>query len=261
MKNKSLIIIIAHQDDEFCIFNRIYKFKNKKKIYVFYLTSGLTKILPKKKKNFRNIESTKVLIKLGVKENNIHFLGDNLSIKSNKLLNNLKQVYRELILNLQKIKGKKILYTHALEGGHLDHDCCYYLTRQARKNINEIQTIYQFPNYHSKNLPYILYRVLNPIKENGKVFRKKYDFNSRFKFIYFLFFYKSQLFTSMAWVGLYPFLIAHFLFSKSDRVQKINPKEIKIRRPHKGLLLYEKRGHLKYHIFASKISKFINSVN
>ncbi len=35
MKNKSLIIIIAHQDDEFCIFNRIYKFKNKKKFMFF----------------------------------------------------------------------------------------------------------------------------------------------------------------------------------------------------------------------------------
>ena len=28
MKNKSLVVIIAHQDDEFCIFNRIYKKKN-----------------------------------------------------------------------------------------------------------------------------------------------------------------------------------------------------------------------------------------
>ena len=55
MKNTSLIIIIAHQDDEFCIFNRIHKFKNKKNIYVFYLTSGLNKIIPKKKNNFRNI--------------------------------------------------------------------------------------------------------------------------------------------------------------------------------------------------------------
>ena len=48
-------------------------------------------------------------------------------------MNNLKQVYRELILNLKKIKGKKILYTHALEGGHLDHDCCYYLTLKQEK--------------------------------------------------------------------------------------------------------------------------------
>ena len=53
MKSKNLIIIIAHQDDEFCIYNRIYKFKNKNNIYVFYLTSGLNKILPNKSKNYR----------------------------------------------------------------------------------------------------------------------------------------------------------------------------------------------------------------
>ena len=68
MKDKHLIIIIAHQDDEFCLYNRIHKFKNKNNIYVFYLTSGLNKILPKNKKNFRNTESTKVLIRLGVKK-------------------------------------------------------------------------------------------------------------------------------------------------------------------------------------------------
>jgi len=261
MKDKSLIIVIAHQDDEFCIFNRIHKFKNKNNIHVFYLTSGLNKILSKKKINYRNIESTKVLIRLGVQKKNIYFLGDQLSIKSNELLNNLSQVYKKLILNLKKIKGKKILYTHALEGGHLDHDCCYYLSRQLRKNIRDIKTMFQFPNYHSKNLPYIMYRVLSPIKENGKVFRKKYDFSSRFKFIYYLFFYKSQLFGSMAWFGLYPFLIFHFLFSKSDIVQKINPRETKIRKPHKGFLLYEKRGYLKYKNFEEKITKFLVSVN
>tara|TARA_B110000305_G_C19362662_1_gene600247 strand:- start:91 stop:876 length:786 start_codon:yes stop_codon:yes gene_type:complete len=261
MKSKNLIIIIAHQDDEFCIYNRIYKFKNKNNIYVFYLTSGLNKILPNKSKNYRNIESIKVLKKLGVKEKNIIFLGEKLSINTNKLYNNLLPIYTELVANLKKIKGKKILYTHSLEGGHLDHDCCYYLTRQLRINIKEIKEIYQFPNYHSKNLPFILYKVLSPIKENGKVYRKDYEFFSRFKFIYFLFFYKSQLFESMAWIGLYPFLIFHFLFSKTDVAQKINLKETKVRRPHEGLLLYEKRGYENYKNFENKIKNFLKNAN
>ena len=261
MKDKNLIIIIAHQDDEFCIFNRIHKFKNKNNIYIFYLTSGLNKILSPGIKNYRNFESTKVLKKLGVREKNINFLGDKLLIKSNTLIDNLERVYKRLKFFLTKIKGEKILYTLALEGGHLDHDCCYYLSRQLTKNVKGIIKIYQFPNYHSKNLPYPLYKVLNPIEENGKVFRKKYDFQNRFRFIYFLFFYRSQLFESMAWIGLYPFLILHFLFSKSDLVQKINLKETKIRRPHKGRLLYEKRGHMTYAYFKLRIKKFITFFN
>ena len=96
MKDKNLIIIIAHQDDEFCIFNRIHKFKNKNNIYIFYLTSGLNKKLPAGMKNYRNFESMKVLKKLGVNEKNINFLGDKLLVKSNTLVNNLEQVYKRL---------------------------------------------------------------------------------------------------------------------------------------------------------------------
>ena len=62
----------------------------------------------------------------------------------------------------------------------------------------------------------------------------------------------------MAWIGLYPFLIFHFLFSKSDVAQKINLKETKVRRPHEGLLLYEKRGYENYKNFENKIKKFLD---
>lgn len=257
MKSKNLIIIIAHQDDEICLFNRIHHFKNKNNIYVFYLTSGLDKILNTKNTNYRNCESIKVLKKLGVLEKNIIFLGDKPQIRTQELYDNLFPVYKKVVNNLKKIKGKKIIYTHALEGGHLDHDCCYYISRQLIKNSKQIETIYQFPSYHSKNLPFIFYRVLNPIKENGKLYKKKYDFFQRFKFIYLLFFYKSQLFESMVWVGMYPFLIFHFLFSKSDVIQKVDLNLNNIRRPHEGPLLYEKRSYKNYIYFEKKIKIFL----
>ncbi len=260
MKSKNLIIVIAHQDDEIGLFNRIYNFKNKNNVYIFYLTSGLNKILNKNNINYRNRESIKVLKKLGVLEKNIIFLGDKPQIKNQELYHNLFPIYKKLVHNLKKIKGKKIIYTHSLEGGHLDHDCCYYISRQLIKNFKEIEKIFQFPSYHSKNLPFIFYRVFNPIKENGKLYEKKFNFFERFKFIYLLFFYKSQLFESMVWVGMYPFLIFHFLFSKSDVIQKIDLNLNNIRRPHKGRLLYEKRGYEKYFNFEKKIKIFLKKV-
>ena len=70
-----------------------------------------------------------------------------------------------------------------------------------------------------------------------------------------LFFYKSQLKT---WLGLYPFIIFKYLFYKNDEIQEIK-KSFFIRRPHKGKLLYEKRGYCTYDKFEKKIIKFIKT--
>jgi len=117
-------------------------------------------------------------------------------------------------------------------------------------------TAYQFPAYHGKNLPYIFYKVFSPINENGKILKKNFRFLDRFKFIYFLFFYKSQL---KVWLGLYPFIIIKFLFAKTDMLQKLE-KKITVRRPHKGMLLYEKRGFCQYSKFRRNILSFLSNV-
>ena len=62
MKTKNLITIIAHQDDEICLFNRIYNFKNKNNVYIFYLTSGLNKTLNKNNINYYFLILTGILM-------------------------------------------------------------------------------------------------------------------------------------------------------------------------------------------------------
>jgi len=254
---KKLIIILAHQDDEFCIFNRIINFNNKKNIYIFYMTSGMDVNLNKGNFNKRDLESISVLKKIGISKKNIFFLGRKLSINNNKLYINLHKAFKELIKNLKKIKGNKIVYTHALEGGHEDHDACNYLIKIANFKYKFFKECYQFPAYNGKGLPFIFFNVLSPLSENGKIYYKKYKFLDRFKFIYFLFFYKSQLKT---WLGLYPFIIFKYLFYKTDTMQKIK-SNISIREPHKGMLLYEKRGYCTYKKFNEKIINFVKTYN
>lgn len=252
--SKKLIIVLAHQDDEFCIFNKISRFKNKNNIFIFYLTSGLNYNLNKFTKNLRDNESLKVLRKFGILERNIFFLGRKNSINNNCLYLNLDTAYKDLVEIIKNIPGKKIALTHALEGGHEDHDACYYLVKAINIKYDLFEKSFQFPAYHGKNLPYIFFKVFSPISENGYVFKEKIQFNDRFKFIYCLFFYKSQLKT---WVGLYPFIIFKFLFNKKDSVQKIN-KNTLIRKPHIGKLLYEKRKFCKYYKFRKKLLIFFN---
>ena len=84
MRNtNNIIFIFSHYDDEFGLFNVIEKYtKTNLNVYVFYLTNGLLKknIKNKKKLYQREKESVKTLLKLGVKKNNIIFLGKKLNI-------------------------------------------------------------------------------------------------------------------------------------------------------------------------------------
>ena len=71
----------------------------------------------------------------------------------------------------------------------------------------------------------------------------------------YLFFYKSQL---KVWIGLYPFLIFNYLFRDFVYLQRID-KKYTIKKPHKGLLLYERFRNLDFNIVKKHIVKFYNS--
>ena len=219
------------------------------------MTSGMSVNFNKKYLSQRDLESISVLKKLGISRKNIFFLGRKLSINNNQLYNNLHKAFRELVGKIKKIKGTKIAYTHSLEGGHEDHDACYYLIKVANYKYKFFQSCFQFSVYNGKNLPYIFFRVFSPIKENGKIHQLRYKFIDRFKFIYFLFFYKSQF---KIWIGLYPFIIFKYLFYKCDAIQEIK-FDNRTRKPHKGKLLYEKRKFCTYKLFNKKILNFVNS--
>ena len=253
---KNLIAVLAHQDDELCIFNRLNNFAYKENIFIFYMTSGMDISFSKNRLSKRDLESLNVLRKLGVKKENIFFLGRKNLINHNQLYKHLSLAFKVLLLNLKKIKGYNTVYTHSLEGGHEDHDACNYLIKAINLKYNFFNICYQFSAYHGKNLPFIFFKVFNPISENGKIYKKKYHFFDRFKFIYLLFFYKSQL---KIWLGLYPFIIFKYLFYRNDEIQKIK-KSLFIRRPHKGKLLYEKRGYCSYDRFKKKIEIFVKSL-
>ena len=70
---KNIIYLFAHQDDEFGVFVDIYKNVKAHNIYVFYLTNGDTRITEKSKLTNRDLESIKVLTKLGIKKQILDF--------------------------------------------------------------------------------------------------------------------------------------------------------------------------------------------
>lgn len=251
---KKIFYFFAHQDDELGIFIQIKKEVKKNELFIFYLTSGTDKKINKNKLYFRDKESINTLTSLGVKKKNIFFIGRKLGIKHNKLHLSAKKVTVFLENFISNINKPDAIYTHSWEGGHEDHDTCNLITRRLKKKY-DIKYCFQFSLYNSFNTSIIFFKVFNPIeKKNGKkVFASILD---RIYFIRLLFNYTSQI---KIWIGLYPFIVPHYLLKGYNFIEKLNSSPT-IERPHFGKLLYEKRNFCKFEILKKKTSFLLNNL-
>ena len=247
---KNIYYIFAHQDDEFGVFIDIYNNLKKNNIYIFYLTNGSNQKIPKSKLSIRDRESIKVLKKIGVKEKNIFFLGREMNVKSNKLYLCIDEVYKKIIEKTKNIIPSKLI-TLSWEGGHEDHDACNLIARKLSFKYNINKESKEFSLYNGFKTKLIYFKVFNPINKNGTYI--KTNLLKRFFFIKLLFIYKSQI---KVWIGLYPFIVYHYLFLGYNFLQPLNKDKI-IKKPHNGKLLYEFRNFCKFGIFRNKVAKFL----
>jgi hypothetical protein len=247
---KNIFYLLAHQDDEFGIFIDISKKIINCNIYVFYLTSGYKKKIYKSKLSIRDKESIKVLKKIGVKKKNIIFLGRKLDIKTNSLYLNISRVYDKLIL-FSKLIIPHELVTHSWEGGHEDHDACNLIARKIGFKFYIIDKSKEFSLYNAYKCRLLYFKVFNPIQKKGLIIKS--DFFKRLLFIKLLFFYRSQY---KVWIGLYPFIIYHYLFFGYNFMQPLNNSK-NIKKPHRGKLLYEMRNFCNFKEFKNNTNFFI----
>lgn len=252
---KKIFYIFAHQDDEFGIFIKIKKEAKNNELFIFYLTSGTNENIKKNKLYYRDKESIKSLTSLGVKRENIFFIGRKLGIKHNKLYLNAKKVTIYLENFISNIHKPNLIYTHSWEGGHEDHDTCNLIARRIQRKF-KIKKCFQFSLYNAFNTSLIFFKVFNPIKKkNGKkVFASILD---RIYFIKLLFNYKSQI---KIWIGMYPFIIFHYLIKGYNFIEDLNSSK-KIEKPHFGKLLYEKRNFCKFNVLKKKTNFLLNNLN
>jgi hypothetical protein len=250
--NKISFFILSHQDDEFGIFYEIEKARNLGlRIKIIYLTNGCYGVHSELK---RNDESTKVLIKLGVLNDEIIFLGGFLGIRDAEIILRMPDIYNSL---LDIIGGERFyianIFTSAQEGGHQDHDATNFLVSKIALNLDLLDKVRQFPLYHGKCHFLRYYKVLSPISDNGEILNERIPFLSRFKFLALCFLYRSQFWT---FVGLWPFLLLHYCLKGTQQTQSINFDRIG-NRPHSGRLLYEKRGRADFSI----VKKYFMDLN
>ncbi|MDB2701316.1 PIG-L family deacetylase [Alphaproteobacteria bacterium] len=248
------MFLLCHHDDEFGVFYLIKKYLDEKKdVHIVYLTSS-NKF--GKQSVVRETESLKVLSSLGVKLENIHYIGKKNKVKDLKLHNYMRVIHTDL-LKLCIEKKINLIFTHSWEGGHPDHDTANVIGANIGKSLKLLNKTYQFPLYSGRRLFWWFFRLFDAYPENGCVIRYKVPFQERIRFIILIFFYKSQIKT---FIGLFPFYLIHMVFSGEQIIQPINLKKFS-KRPHSGKLLYERRQMGNFDIIKKNYLKYINWVN
>lgn len=249
---KNIFYLLSHQDDEFGCFIKLDQDISANNTYVFYLTSGGNNISKRNRLSIRDKESVKTLKKLGLKKENIFFIGRELGIDHYSLYLNLVKVNKKIYEIIKKIGQPSSIITHSWEGGHEDHDACNLIGRKIAFDFKIIEKSFQFSQYNAYKTKLLFFKVFNQIdNKKGKKFFAK--FKRRIFYIKLLFIYSSQL---KIWIGLYPFIIFHYLFRGYNYLERLN-KDKFVKKPHTKKLLYEIRKFCDFRKFRSKTKFFL----
>jgi LmbE family N-acetylglucosaminyl deacetylase len=241
------LFLFAHQDDEFGVFHRIAECRARGlRVACAYLTSGASAHAGASQ---RNAESLAVLGKLGVAGADVVFPGELLAIGDARLPLHLEQAHAWLQGWLARFDHVDSLHVPAWEGGHHDHDALHALAVTVAQEARLLARTFQFALYHAAGLPGPLFRVLAPLPANGPASARAIPWRARWRYLRHCLSYPSQRGT---WIGLFPFVLLHYLMHGTELLQPVAPARI-AERPHPGPLYYEKRQFFSWDEMARRL--------
>ena len=242
------LFLFAHQDDEFGVFHRIEQCRARGlRVACAYLTDGATASASAVR---RNAESRAVLERLGVDVADIAFAGAELGIGDACLPQHLERACAWLERWLDGFASIDSLHVTAWEGGHHDHDALHALAVTVAERRGLLARTFQFSLYQAAGLPGPLFRVLAPLPANGQAAITPIPWRARRRHLGHCLAYPSQRTT---WIGLFPFVLLHYLLSGVQALQPVSPARL-YERPHPGPLYYEKRKFFGWERMAETIS-------
>ncbi|TFW30401.1 PIG-L deacetylase family protein [Massilia horti] len=229
------LFLFAHQDDEFGVYARILECRRRgQRVACAYLTDGQTGRAGAAR---RNAESLAVLARLGVDAGEVAFAGGILGIGDARLAQHLPAAERWLQRWLERFGPIDSLHVPAWEGGHHDHDALHALAVTLAQRRGLVARTFQYPLYQASGLPGPLFRVLAPLAENGSATARRIPWGERLRLLRLCLSYPSQRAT---WIGLFPFVLLHYITRGVQSLQPVSPARL-AQRPHAGPLYYEKR--------------------
>lgn len=236
------LFLFAHQDDECGVYHEIEKSVQQRHFALcLYLTDGsYGGAAPE----VRNRESRRVLMKLGVPNENIYFPGSALGIQDTRLCFSIPAATKAVaeLLSSQPVAS---LYCPAWEGGHPDHDALHVIASLIIEQKGIRGKCWQYPLYHGAKMKHAFFKALSPLAENGSSIAEIIPIRKRLTYLRYCASYPSQIKT---WIGLLPFFAWHYLTDGHQYLQPVRlfPNDV---RPHAGPLYYEKRGFLTWKEF------------
>ncbi len=229
------VFLFAHQDDEFGVYQQILAERQRgRRVVCAYFTTGVP---PGGDPSRRDRESLSVLGRLGVREADVVFAGTRLAIADGNLIESIPLAYVWSRAWLTSFESVAAIYMPAWEGGHPDHDGLHAVAAELCSELGIAGRAWQFPLYNGDRCPRPFFRILSPLRANGPVTATRIPWARRIRFLKYALSYPSQ---RGSWVGLFPFLLLHYLVSGSQSLQAVRRERI-LQRPHDGLLYYEHR--------------------
>jgi hypothetical protein len=232
------LYFLPHFDDEVFVIPKIRKdiLSGKSPFFIFFMSS-----------NIRANESVVFLKKLGVKKENIIFIGEKFNALDGVLLNYLPMFYSELSLIFDQISDMEIVCP-AYEGGHQDHDAISLLGRALAKRWRAV--FLEFFLYHGYGTKGRFYLVASPLP--GKLLKKyRYTLTDWLQLLKVPIVYKSQ---KMSMLGLWPIIILKAIFTPLV-LREILPDSFIVDR-HVEVPLYERWRRVTQEEFVDKIKGF-----
>jgi len=249
------LFLLAHQDDEFGVFQEIIYVQQKGyRTICAYMTDGgfsgvgLTR---------RNRESLSVLKQLGVQEQDIFFAGNELSIPDTRLHEHLEPAAEWIRQLIAGFPSRLLIYVPAWEGGHHDHDALHAITVSIAQECTMLGCVWQFPLYNAYRCAGPLFRVSAPLPRNGAIEERGIPWHYRPRFLRFCLSYPSQ---AKSWMGLFPFVFFHYIIRGKQTLQPVSYERIH-QRPHDGPLYYEKRNFFTWEEMAAYLDAWWGSTH
>ncbi|MET7014112.1 PIG-L deacetylase family protein [Uliginosibacterium flavum] len=244
------LFLFPHQDDEFAVFDLLENCGEDGVVPLcVFLTcspcgSGATAI--------RNSESMRVLRRLGVGDDRILFVGENLGVVDCRVSDRMGVIadwLHDFLVSHEEISE---IFIPAWEGGHPDHDSVHALVLSVAVRLNRAVKILQYPLYNGRGVPGGMFRIISPLPENGPCCFRDVSAWRRVCFLALCFQYRSQW---RSWIGLFPALVWRYI--RNDHLALQETEIFRVHEPpHAGPLYYERRGFARWDVLGPKISRF-----
>ena len=245
------LFLFAHQDDEFSAVHLIKQgIGEGRRLFFAFLTDGQTQGGPDS--HVRNQETITALGTLGVRKEQIAFVGSASNLPDGRLYQNLQRGLESLgdAIGDRQI-GRVIL--PAWEGGHQDHDAVplIELALAQRRKCTEVSR--QLPFYRARpGFPGIV--MFAPLAANGGAFASRQSLSEIWSHLALSRYYPTQ---AHYFLGILPLTLLHYLLDRHLYSQPVSIDRV-LERPTERIK-YEARHQLSFADFQSATQGFIEA--